>query len=527
MKYAVIVSTVACVVGAVMACHDDPAVDGSSGNSVGDSGSAGGCVSDDQCEGKCTAGTCAAPTATDGKRSPSLGETDVDCGGARAPACAEGKGCAADNDCTTAICGLSKKCVSVRSCGGALGRAGMDTCGEGEPGGPSAKHESCCKSLPLPTTKGRTLDKYEITAGRVRTFITALEAENGGEPNVRAFAKAYAKAHPDSELGKIEKDFPGILDVLPETKHLDEPMPVQVHLGMFPVDAINAFDGCFTATGSNGHATYWQPPEDTKPFGVGDADGKRKFDREVLDAKSINCVMPLTLAAFCAWDGGELARTTDYKEIWGTKDVLVGTTPTMIPWATTLAIGEFNFRNGARGQTCAKLNIVGWPGCVDDQPYFYEQPAATSADDDTPTIAAPGRFPKDITEIRSQNGEGWMDVGGNMLESAWPVTGLKPNPRQDVCDMTVGASKDDPGYCSRNLSYKQPDGTPVTETREGVKRFSGVLPLVLDVGYSFEVHERQGDAYFRSGDESTVSGYPVTFQYGKLSGRCARPATIP
>jgi hypothetical protein len=514
---------------AAAACGDDPAVGGAS--SSGTSGSSSGepviptgpqpvggtCASDDQCEGKCTESKCAEPTSTDGKISPTLGETDVDCGGSTAPACAEGKGCAADTDCTTTICGLSKKCVDVRSCGSALGPEGMVTCGSGEVGKPGAKHESCCKSLPLPTTKKRRLDKYEITAGRIRTFITAMEAENGGQPNVRAWAKKYVTAHKDSQLAELPA---GILDILPETKNRDEPMPVQVHLGMFPVDSINLYDGCFTGTGTNGHATYWQPPEDMKAFKAGDADGKRKFSREVLDTKSINCVMPLMLAAFCAWDGGELAKTTDYREVWGKKDLLVGGAQTMIPWAQTLAIGEFNFRNGPRNATCAQLNVSGWPGCADDQPYHYQFPEATSSDDDTPTIGAPGRFPLDMTAVKSENGEGWLDIAGNMLESAWPVTGLKPTTYKDVCDMTVGVGPGDPSYCERVLA----PGTPLQETRSGVKRFAGTPPTIMGVGYSFEGHARSGDAYLRTGNEAGTGGYPVTFQYGKVSGRCARPA---
>lgn len=505
------------------ACSDDASSGASSGGSSSTSSSGGNdvpagpqpvggrCAADDQCEGKCTGGVCAEPTTSDGKLSPSLGETDVDCGGSKAPTCTAGKGCAVDGDCATKICGLSKKCVDVRSCGGSLGPEGMTTCGSGEVGDPNAKHESCCRSLPLPTSPARSLDKYEITAGRLRTFVMAMEAENNGEPNVRKWAKQYAQDHQGSQLAQLPE---GVLDILPETKTATAPLSIQVHLGMFPIDAVNRFDGCYTGTGSNGHATYWQPPEDMKTFGAGDANGNRKFSREVLDTKPINCVMPLMLAAFCAWDGGELPLASDYREVWGTTDVNVGPNTVLIPWKRLLSIGEFNFKNGTRGiGTCAQYQIEGWPGCVDaDQPWFYQFPAPTSVDDDTPSISAPGRFPLDVTAITSANGEGWYDIAGDMLEASWPASEITPDPTPDLCDMTSG-----PGtgadYCERLIPGE-------TEPRQGTRRFSGALPNVVGFGYSFEGHARANEAYLRTG--AKPSGWRITFQYGKVSARCAR-----
>ncbi|MBX3230812.1 MAG: hypothetical protein KIT84_01235 [Labilithrix sp.] len=152
------------------------------------------------------------------------------------------------------------------------------------------------------------------------------------------------------------------------------------------------------------------------------------------------------------------------------------------------------------------------------------QEPAPPADDDAPSVAAPGRFPLDVTKLTS-NGEGWFDIGGNMLETAWPVAGLRASATKDVCDMSAGApDPGDPTYCERVLTYAGPDGTPVQETRRGFKRFAGDLPLVMTIGYSFETHARYADPYFRTGDEPAITGYPASFQYGKSGGRCARPA---
>ena len=56
---------------------------------------------------------------------------------------------------------------------------GGDTCGSGETGAPGAKHESCCTSIavPRPAADGGpyTLDKYQITAGRMRAVYHTNE----------------------------------------------------------------------------------------------------------------------------------------------------------------------------------------------------------------------------------------------------------------------------------------------------------------------------------------------------------------
>lgn len=482
------------------------------------------CSGDADCEGKCTAGKCAAPTTTDGKRSPSLGETDVDCGGPSAPPCALGLGCAADKDCTTSICGATKKCVSAPSCRGSNGTSGIETCGTGDPGTPGAVVESCCKSLTLPTTTTRALDKYEITAGRFREFIEALAAANGGDPDIRTYAKTYAAANPSSELGKIATKYPGLLDILPSTKDPNAPLPLAVHLGAFPLDPMNQLDGCFVGPGSYGHATYWQEPSALKPFGVGypsdSPDGVRKYPREVLDTKPLNCVMPLVMAAFCNWDGGELARTTDYREIFGQQSTDIGNGNVVFyAWDHLLKVGEFNWRNGNGEQGCAPPSLVaGWPNCQNPQPSFFTSPipSVALADDETPYISAPGRFPLDVTKARSKSGEGWYDIGGDMLEAAWPNTDVDPGPVHitDVCDTTTTTGGP---TCTRSATGQS-----------GVKRFSGELPQIALIGYSFEGHQRRSEAYLSSadGNESRLIPndlHPATFQYGKLGGRCARP----
>ncbi len=477
------------------------------------------CSTDADCEGKCSvAKVCAAPTITDAKRSPSLGETDVDCGGATAPKCALDLGCSADTDCTSAACSAGKKCIP-RSCKvGANGTSGLTTCGATE-----AATDGCCSSLPLPVRVTRRLDKFEITAGRIRAFIDAVSAMNAGVPNVRAFAKAYALANPGSQLADVVTNYPGLIDVLPDHAGPDGAVPLPYHLGAAPLDPINTLDGCYIGKDAYGHATYWQPSTDLKPLGVGypggdgKPDGVRKISRVELDKKAMNCVMPIMLSAFCAWDGGELARTADFREVWGQDGVQIpaangNPTTVYIPWAAALSIGEWNFRNG-HGLACNPV----FSGCVNPQPNFYAFPLPHDpASDDSAAIGAPGRFPKDVTKIRSANGEGWFDIGGNMMDAAWPVGTVKTGSITNVCDTANGVPGPGETACTRQ-------GKP------GVERFSGQpLPQVALVGYSFEGHQRRSEAYLSSADGNELARIaagdlkPITFQYGKVGGRCAR-----
>lgn len=442
------------------------------------------------------------------------------CGAAIGRTCSEGEACGSDLDCASGACSeLSKRCVVAPSCRGALGAAGVDTCGTGEPGAPGAVVESCCRSLPLPTRTTRRLDRYEITAGRLRAFIAALAASGGGTPNVRAFAKAYAVANPTSQLGTVASGYPGLLDVLPDQASPAAPLPLPVHLGAFPLDPMNTLDGCYMGVGSYGHATYWQPTADINPYGL----GARKHAREALDQKPMNCVMPMMLAAFCAWDGGELARTADFREVWGRRAAAVGATTVYHPWTALLSVGEVNWRNG-HGAACSP---AGWPGCVNPQPTHYTFPtldaegqASNPANDDSPAIGAPGRFSKDVTFVTSASGEGWYDVGGNLMEAAWPVGAVNAGAGAvtDVCDASASAAAGQTA-CTRTGNA-------------GVRRFVGALPHIALVGYSFEGHARRSEAYLASTDgaESRIAAgdlKPITFQYGKVGGRCARPAPPP
>lgn len=475
------------------------------------------CMTDDDCEGKCTANVCDAPSHTDGKLSPSLGETDIDCGGPDAlvdPAvrCENALLCMVDADCKSSACSAkSGRCVAGASCAVAAGDSvsGIETCGAGETGTPGATGDNCCASLPLPTTTTRRLDKYEITAGRIRRFVNAVTATYG-TADLRAWTKAYAAANPGSQLEYVDTNFPGLLDLLPQTATPAARLSLVTALGLFAVDPINTLDGCYVGTGSEGHSTYYWDAATRGVFRL----PARTHSQATLDEKPINCTMSLIYMAFCAWDGGELARMTDYREVWGTNPQAIAAGNVYVPWAAMLDVGQFNWRNGQHGG----FNCVnGWPGCVANQPIFYRYPLRNAdnslinlANDSSPLISAPGRFEMDVTQAVSANGEGWYDIGGLNLETGW-VDSPPTNPSgaiQDFCDTSASPGPGETA-CTRG-------------DNNGVLRYSGPLPHLPLVGYSWEGHFRYNENYLAGRTANPGNWKPVTWQYGKGGGRCAR-----
>ena len=141
-----------------------------------------GCSAGTDCVSQvCKENKCQPPRGDDGVKNGD--ETDVDCGGAKADTarCAVAKACKAHGDCASDGCGYDGKCAVARSC---AGHFGGDTCGAGEVGEQGAKHESCCAAAPISSAANATmLDKYKVTAGRMRQFV---ERTSG---NLRAFAE--------------------------------------------------------------------------------------------------------------------------------------------------------------------------------------------------------------------------------------------------------------------------------------------------------------------------------------------------
>jgi hypothetical protein len=391
---------------------------------------------------------CDPPTSTDGIKNGT--ETDIDCGGGaptNAGPCAGGKVCAANADCKSSACNYAGKCAWARSCKNHLGG---DTCGKGEVGQAGAAHEDCCTSVPLPDNSVR-MDKYEITAGRMREFI----AVTGGQ--VRQWVDAHR-----AETSQISD---AMLQYLPEGDKIptrsitrcdsssancvttNQGFGVYDHLGLttFMPDrpCKDCGQGCWIGSkaGDVGHNTYYWPPALNGEWGT----VNRTFDQATLDVKSLNCTPQLLFAAFCAWDGGRLPTWAELggnsaNSAWGTNTYPWGAaTPNDVVPGTPAAFrqayypsnghpddaGYFFVKMPADYSAAAQYNTTNfnpnyhpsWP----DVRYTWPN-IATTGNDTAYLIAGPGRFLNDYREVGAA-GEGFYDVGGNLLEATGDVAG--------------------------------------------------------------------------------------------------------
>ena len=441
---------------------------------------------------------CVAPTYSDGVQNGT--ETDVDCGGMGMgfKACAQGLNCKVDTDCNGA-CNYLKKCVDMPSC---KNHHGADTCGANEEGtgaeshlGPggvvTAGHEDCCRTLEvtgytdpvMPPGKTKVyLDKYEITAGRMRAFLEAIgggvdAAGNAKDPNV----KAYMAAHPPSRWNTgwenvlpadnatssatyVVKDtttdfgYPGQdqylvnhftqntwwiratgpTDTAKQTPGTQGTYTVGTNVfyvlnagTMMPEYYANPANwpppnegegyavahalNCTNATGSYGWSTYWFDNNTIHTFG-GDGGVGKATTKDILDEKAMNCSPNALFAAFCAWDGGQLADADVIDAITGNNVSPIydaGSDPSCQGGAACqggkLAAGK--------STTCAgnTLNTFGdgTQGCYSVFP--YTTPDAQTYDD-SGKIAAPGRVLGDVI-TKTAGDEPWMDLIGNLQEA--------------------------------------------------------------------------------------------------------------
>ena len=453
-----------------------------------------GCASTGDCANvlcNTTTLVCDPPTKADGLKNGT--ETDIDCGGAaptNADKCVVNKGCVAGTDCVSGGCsvGLGNKC-SPLSCATAE-TAGIGSCGGIETGqaGAAAAQESCCKSLVLPTRTTRRLDKYEITSGRFRSFLSKVG------PNVRAWVATYVAAKPTSQLAQRMASFPELSTIYPAADRFDN-LSLTAHMEV-DIDNYNGIRGCYNGAGDYAANTYWNDATHMADFGL----PARSLARNFSDEKPLNCAMPIMFAAFCAWDGGELATQADYADAWGAARYPWGAGDTYRP---TYNWCNGSYQNGGFTCQCDGIHNLG-PACpaggfngLSGAGVFYEWPRMTDrSKDNEPLIAAPGRVQTDASANKS-GGESWYDLAANLAE----YTGDWSGTSQTFCDFSAGLVAGQP-TCMRSL--KVGNGTLHTG-----------IPNVGLVGDSWEGHQ-----YGRY----SANAWPATGQYGKFGGRCVRPA---
>lgn len=509
-----------------------------------------GCIDATDCEAAtCTTGKCDAPLRNDGKLSPSLGETDVDCGGTMpdgagnpavkcnstkmckvagdcdsgfctagvceprkagrkdgdetdvdcgggidpdlgvpAARCEDAQTCGVGGDCASTFC-YNTKCIGGQSCANAA-TPGITTCGVKESTNAARVHESCCRALPVPGL-GVRMGKYEVTSGRMRKFVETVG------PNLRAWAANEIAV--DSPTGqRLARMLPAnVRPMLPASANPSEPLNILIQLGAGVMDKRqpSMSQGCYNGAGSYGHATYWQSTAALRSL-YGNSFPARRFTQAQYDEKSMNCSPYWMYAAFCAWDGGRLPTRAEFAAVWGAQ---------AYPWGATRypTVGVANY----------ETDTVNWGNAVPGQEqFFYHFPDYGNANDTMGYIAAPGRFPLDITSLRTAANEGWMDIGANLMEmtEAEPANSL-------FCDYSVQG----PGeVTSTSCAYTEPSTGVV---QYGVLRVASGLGRSVWEGGSWEGHgsfQTAAAVPFKREWYTGATQFTLATQYGKAGFRC-------
>ena len=377
---------------------------------------------------------CKPPTPTDGKRNGT--ETDVDCGGDAAPACAIGKMCLVKTDCASLGCDYNSKCVAFRSCSAHFGG---DTCGLGGAGGTGpAQWESCCTTAPVTPSAGPTanvavqLGKYQVTAGRMRAFMTDVnydvrgfvqQARTAGKiPTIPGNAAGKLVLDPGwdmylptsfagnelstelADCSQTDTTTPTGTDCKPDTLQPGVYTAVSRHLGgfIFKGNAQTA-TGCFVDSPGT-HAFRF-------PDGQQDGDPPQ-LSQDDYDTKAMNCVDYLVAQAFCVWDGGRLELLDEWKAAFGPGIYPYSATDSRAPVAPgsdTYWGCRFPWATDAMQDTCG----TPWDAATKsieliDYKYSYEYPKLLGSDYIV-FISAPGR-------TRGRGPGGHADVIGNNFE---------------------------------------------------------------------------------------------------------------
>lgn len=396
------------------------------------------------------------PSNTDGVKNGE--ETDVDCGGPNGTRCGLGKNCNDNFDCAPNFCSHSHVCfIDEKSC---LVHFGGDTCGAGEVGDINAKHESCCKSLPVSgftdyqhPGKKVYLDKYEITAGRVRAFITDVTKQMG-RPDVKLWIRANRPIiWDDSWTEYLPSDYEGNYItinrlLLGDPRH-DGQTPEQAGPGVIIPPAADQsvslglnrqFGGqvyadlhgnnCGTYAGAYGFPTWYYPDA----VQIKNGEKPRTLSKDVLDTKSMNCITNAMLAAFCAWDNAQLATTQvmDFVADNQVRNDAVSGCGTQYDNHGALLGNNFDgtIQSGGRCNPVSQINATFDAGDNLPEPgsflnhHNYNFPFMGNVNSDKVwQIAAPGRVVADFLRA-VQGAEPWMDIAGNLSESVYnPATG--------------------------------------------------------------------------------------------------------
>jgi hypothetical protein len=290
------------------------------------------------------------------------------------------------------------------------------------------------------------LGKYQVTAGRMRRFLTAV---NG---NVRGFVQSLRTAGtmpfmPGSTTNLLipavwdpylSTSMEGDNDETPDCDSegynystgacynnaahpLYAPMYTSAnnHVGptIFKKNPQTTVQGC-NYGGPGVHMYYLGSPD---YFGE-----TPEYTQDIYDQKPMQCVDWLTAQAFCLWDGGRLETMGEWAAAWGAAAMPWTATANVVPKSqgfSTYTACRFPTASdaelrGANAAGCAATLIPTTSQSIEYADYegSYEWPTLKNDGNDySAFIAPPGRH-------RGRSTAGHADIVGNLLEMTSNVT---------------------------------------------------------------------------------------------------------
>ncbi|MCL2779398.1 MAG: hypothetical protein FWD73_15500 [Polyangiaceae bacterium] len=506
------------------------------------------CAKDGDCtDGNCVDSKCSQPTSNDNKVDGN--ETDVDCGSSgpgidtHAPKCKSTKKCITNADCLSAGCNYDGRCAAARSC---VSHRGGDTCGQGDtdtPNGQQQNHEDCCASANVPAQNATgwhspnttltiavpafQLDKYQITVGRIRTFLDAVKGNVKGwvqanRANIMAptqlpsgidayLPTGWTQADSGDQCcsnGNCRQCNYGALNQVSGYRYNNEPGG-DWGFGCYMEKRVVKEDGSI-AEGAYGSRTFYLTDAELRNPDNGEDQHSVKPER--LAEKAMNCVTYYILASFCAWDGGRLETYAEYNAAYGANNTF--------PWGNSPAPFSFNEDGTLNTSTTGFRNVV--PTGVNT----VWDPALT--DDNKATLLSRLSFTNLGWNYENMFIQDWRaDLEGRranpiIAEFNDPNTFLEAND-QSIAVAPPGrypAGKGPYGHfdlSGNGMEITAPDGNSTiyyNNENDGTRFHWGRNGSFEDGGVHFNATTMVGDA--------TYDFFALT-KYGRSAGRCVRP----
>ncbi len=332
-----------------------------------------------------------------------------------------GAACTKDAECTSVACDDTGHCIAGRSC---TSKNGGRTCGENG-------DQDCCTSLDVPKPGAPfKLDKYAVTAGRMRTFVTKTNGDMRGY--IQAHRPSWWDAAWDAWLPNVMDDGTAVTG----TGHLFAPGQGQdgVYQQLGPIHYGEAEaggnEGCLTK--ETGNARTYRLPDDVNANLFADV---QQYPQDILDQKPMQCATFFVLAAFCAWDGGKPPTLDQLDYAWdkGEPDTH------LYPWGMTPAPGGWDNPYPFKPTTFGTVAPPGSDQTYANYKYNFWMPATMLCGNDedgkcdySVYLAPPGRFHKG-------NGPfGHSDLAGDVYSIAMPPTST---PGQDPTTLQGGLAR--------------------------------------------------------------------------------------